>query len=1068
MALPDLTGLNIEDTYQRVLQTDGVNIYDGTGSIVNIAATGPFATTGSNTFNGTQLINGDVTINGTASISVLNVSIESSSIIYSSGSNQFGDALNDTQTLWGTVTIPTGSLTVSGSTYSRRVLVGNDSGSFDQNDFYHRATNGGVYFLIRDTNNNNRLYFTGQSGTSQMIAVSQNIGFGIYSPISTNRVTIGGLGATAATTALRVENANASASFVVRDDGAIGIGTATPTALLTVSGSSNPNIVLANTNYSNGGFVLMRNNYTQAHKWWAESNTGYISYSPDQVTYSPIITYQGTTGNVGIGTTPSTKLHISGASSAALLRIESPASSSILVVTGSGRVGINTAAPRATTELVGTLRLTNVGDPSKFNDLATDLNGYMTLQNLTYQTGIGSNSGWVNLFTNFINVGSGSGYFFTSTANSGTSTRDVGFSRAGINMVAVNDGAAGNANGTLLAANIGVGIGTSTVASASLVVNSTGGTSATNIVQFTGASTQRFNFRSDGVMAWGQNVNSAAYGFLNWDTNKSIIGSVGTNNFTFFTGGSERMFISSSGNIGIRTNSPAYLLDVSGSVRFTGRAHFGTNSSFWLDPGLIASDPVWGGALRIDGGVWLGASGQRVRVGSYVTPTARFEVVGLGSTSATTAMRVDNAGGQTSLAVLDNGYVGIGTTAPISRFSVVDNSGYSPSLNATASVNFNIARGTTFATNLTVAITGSEPFTAAIQHRHATLDGYSYPISLNPLGGNIGIGTNTPAYLLDVNGIARVSGEANVSFLSLSGNTAVNSTGNTMILGASGTWTGVRVPRYFEITGSINASAGFARGTFINQTLVATANNDTLYALDIAPVFTSSSYTGVTFVPIRVRNSTGTGNAFYLDGIGNASLQGSLGVGTIYASNNINLSSGTNNLLLQTNFTANTGLTMFNSTRNIVIQNGGTFVDNGYRLDVSGSTRITNGLNVTGSVDIAGTLTATVKSFIIEHPTKPQMRLQYGVLEGPEHSVYIRGKLTNQTRIELPDYWYALVHEDSITVNLTPIGSAQNLWVNNITSKYIDIASDSDNISCFYTVFAERKDIDKLITEYEN
>jgi len=33
MALPDLTGQNIQDTYQRVLQTDGINILDGTGSI---------------------------------------------------------------------------------------------------------------------------------------------------------------------------------------------------------------------------------------------------------------------------------------------------------------------------------------------------------------------------------------------------------------------------------------------------------------------------------------------------------------------------------------------------------------------------------------------------------------------------------------------------------------------------------------------------------------------------------------------------------------------------------------------------------------------------------------------------------------------------------------------------------------------------------------------------------------------------------------------------------------------------------------------------------------------------
>jgi hypothetical protein len=60
-------------------------------------------------------INGDVTVNGTASIAFLNVTYESASVIYSSGSNQFGDALNDTQTLWGTVDIKTGPVLVTGS-----------------------------------------------------------------------------------------------------------------------------------------------------------------------------------------------------------------------------------------------------------------------------------------------------------------------------------------------------------------------------------------------------------------------------------------------------------------------------------------------------------------------------------------------------------------------------------------------------------------------------------------------------------------------------------------------------------------------------------------------------------------------------------------------------------------------------------------------------------------------------------------------------------------------------------------------------------------------------------------
>ena len=36
MALPNLTGLNIQDTYQRVVQTDGTKVYDGTGSLLPI------------------------------------------------------------------------------------------------------------------------------------------------------------------------------------------------------------------------------------------------------------------------------------------------------------------------------------------------------------------------------------------------------------------------------------------------------------------------------------------------------------------------------------------------------------------------------------------------------------------------------------------------------------------------------------------------------------------------------------------------------------------------------------------------------------------------------------------------------------------------------------------------------------------------------------------------------------------------------------------------------------------------------------------------------------------------
>ena len=64
----DFTGQDIETTYQRVLQTDGVNIYDGTGSLFVITGsspsinTGSFATTGSNIFIGNQIVTGSISV----------------------------------------------------------------------------------------------------------------------------------------------------------------------------------------------------------------------------------------------------------------------------------------------------------------------------------------------------------------------------------------------------------------------------------------------------------------------------------------------------------------------------------------------------------------------------------------------------------------------------------------------------------------------------------------------------------------------------------------------------------------------------------------------------------------------------------------------------------------------------------------------------------------------------------------------------------------------------------------------------------------------------------------------
>ena len=62
-----------------------------------------------------------------------------------------------------------------------------------------------------------------------------------------------------------------------------------------------------------------------------------------------------------------------------------------------------------------------------------------------------------------------------------------------------------------------------------------------------------------------------------------------------------------------------------------------------------------------------------------------------------------------------------------------------------------------------------------------------------------------------------------------------------------------------------------------------------------------------------------------------------------------------------------------------------------------------------------------------------------------------------------------MVHEDSITVQLQPIGDRHfHLNVVEFTNEYVIIKEADDKpIDCFYHVYAERKDIDKLVVEYE-
>ena len=69
----------------------------------------------------------------------------------------------------------------------------------------------------------------------------------------------------------------------------------------------------------------------------------------------------------------------------------------------------------------------------------------------------------------------------------------------------------------------------------------------------------------------------------------------------------------------------------------------------------------------------------------------------------------------------------------------------------------------------------------------------------------------------------------------------------------------------------------------------------------------------------------------------------------------------------------------------------------------------------------------------------------------------------------MPDYWEQLVHTDSITVQLQPIGDRHfHLNVVSFDNKEIIIKEADDKpIDCFYHIYGERKDVNSLLTEYE-
>ena len=410
----------------------------------------------------------------------------------------------------------------------------------------------------------------------------------------------------------------------------------------------------------------------------------------------------------------------------------------------------------------------------------------------------------------------------------------------------------------------------------------------------------------------------------------------------------------------------------------------------------------------------------------------------------------------TRMIIRENGNVGIGTATPTFRLVAADSTtdggflystgvvsvlglgGYSSGVDGTFSLRYDRANGN-------ITFNGGTRDTPVERMRIAGADGF------------VGIGTAAPVSILE---------------------TQQNTTSTTDFT-ITNSNTGNNITKASRIRFRLTDSAG--------------TRKDVAY-ITVLPNNLDSSTGGYLTFSTRTVDSTPTEKM-------RISADGKVGIGTTSPSNPLDVVYGSSSTDLTTGpgNSVSTGVRIFNTnstsnaysyldfrtntadTRIVGINKGANLSDFAILTDTGSG--LVEGLRITSDqnvgigtttpgykLEVNGSFAATTKSFVIPHPTKEGKKLRYGSLEGPENGVYVRGKLTDTNTIELPDYWTKLVDPDSITVTLTPIGSHQKLYVKDVSNNTVTVGNENlldKIINCYYVVYGERCDVEKLEVEID-
>jgi hypothetical protein len=183
------------------------------------------------------------------------------------------------------------------------------------------------------------------------------------------------------------------------------------------------------------------------------------------------------------------------------------------------------------------------------------------------------------------------------------------------------------------------------------------------------------------------------------------------------------MTMKNNGYVGIGTSTPTYKLVVGGDVDYS--SGIGTNAIFVQDANYPA--------------VVVGVDNQNY---GYI----KWDVSG-GYLSIATK---ENYANQDNTLIIKTGNVGIGTTGPKAKLEVAASVNGNPVTSGSSQTNGALrVRGS--ATNvLDIGQQSASPYAMWMQVCESTSLGVSYPLVINPNGGNVGIGTTSPTGNLTV------------------------------------------------------------------------------------------------------------------------------------------------------------------------------------------------------------------------------------------------------------------------------------------------------------------------------